>query len=183
MKYSSCVLRIEVELTGNLGEKVDSRNRLTMGELWVQWFTCCWNEQPQPTKRRRRIDRSMIGEPTNFRHTGHIGSGDMQTGASHLNSSLQYEKLTAIQNQMSWWSSKLDGIGLITFTLVYCVYVAKGDMSIFKVLGDALQMLFPVLCTFYYILESSILSFGKNEESSPFTAMQKMQLHILIKTL
>lgn len=27
--------------------------------------------------RRPKIDRSMIGEPTNFQHTGHIGSGDM----------------------------------------------------------------------------------------------------------
>ncbi|ROL42172.1 CDC42 small effector protein 2 [Anabarilius grahami] len=28
-------------------------------------------------KRRRRIDRSMIGEPTNFVHMTHVGSGDM----------------------------------------------------------------------------------------------------------
>ncbi|KPP71647.1 hypothetical protein Z043_109417, partial [Scleropages formosus] len=31
-------------------------------------------------KRRRRIDRSMIGEPTNFVHTTHVGSGDMGLG-------------------------------------------------------------------------------------------------------
>lgn len=31
-------------------------------------------------KRRRRIDRSMIGEPTNFVHTTHVGSGDMGMG-------------------------------------------------------------------------------------------------------
>lgn len=65
---------------------------INMSELWVQCFTCCWNEQPQP-KRRRRIDRSMIGEPTNFRHTGHIGSGDMHTNGDNVH-------LTAIQNQM-----------------------------------------------------------------------------------
>ncbi|KAK7086660.1 hypothetical protein SK128_022212, partial [Halocaridina rubra] len=35
-------------------------------------------------RRRRRIDRSMIGEPTNFVHTGHIGSGDMQMGNNQL---------------------------------------------------------------------------------------------------
>ncbi|KAF7250584.1 CDC42 small effector protein 2-A [Varanus komodoensis] len=31
-------------------------------------------------KRRRRIDRSMIGEPTNFVHTAHVGSGDLFSG-------------------------------------------------------------------------------------------------------
>uniref|UniRef100_A0A673BPE3 CDC42 small effector 2 n=1 Tax=Sphaeramia orbicularis TaxID=375764 RepID=A0A673BPE3_9TELE len=46
-----------------------------MTEFWV-CFSCCIAEQPQP-KRRRRIDRSMIGEPTNFVHTTHVGSGDM----------------------------------------------------------------------------------------------------------
>ncbi|KAK9408295.1 CRIB domain-containing protein [Crotalus adamanteus] len=35
-----------------------------MSEFWL-CFNCCIAEQPQP-KRRRRIDRSMIGEPTNF---------------------------------------------------------------------------------------------------------------------
>uniref|UniRef100_T1J842 RING-type E3 ubiquitin transferase n=1 Tax=Strigamia maritima TaxID=126957 RepID=T1J842_STRMM len=65
---------------------------IIMSEVWVQCFTCCVTEQPQAGKHRRRIDRSMIGEPTNFRHTGHIGSGDIQLGQSHL---------TAIQNQMA----------------------------------------------------------------------------------
>ncbi|CAH3146716.1 unnamed protein product [Porites evermanni] len=49
-----------------------------MSELWV-CFPCCVTEQPQP--RRRKIDRSMIGQPTNFKHTGHIGSGDMASGS------------------------------------------------------------------------------------------------------
>lgn len=31
-------------------------------------------------KRRRRIDRTMIGEPTNFVHMTHVGSGDMGMG-------------------------------------------------------------------------------------------------------
>jgi hypothetical protein len=31
-------------------------------------------------KRRRKIDRSMIGEPTNFMHLTHIGSGEMAEG-------------------------------------------------------------------------------------------------------
>ncbi|KAG5270629.1 hypothetical protein AALO_G00194810 [Alosa alosa] len=51
-----------------------------MTEFWV-CFSCCIAEQPQP-KRRRRIDRSMIGEPTNFVHTTHVGSGDMNIAPS-----------------------------------------------------------------------------------------------------
>ncbi|KAI5097876.1 CDC42 small effector protein 2, partial [Silurus meridionalis] len=51
-----------------------------MTEFWV-CFSCCIAEQPQP-KRRRRIDRSMIGEPTNFVHMTHVGSGDMGMGLS-----------------------------------------------------------------------------------------------------
>ncbi|XP_078540892.1 CDC42 small effector protein 2-B-like [Lissotriton helveticus] len=45
-----------------------------MTEFFV-CFSCCIGEQPQP-KRRRRIDRSMIGEPMNFEHTSHVGLGD-----------------------------------------------------------------------------------------------------------
>ncbi|XP_073506938.1 CDC42 small effector protein 2-B [Phyllobates terribilis] len=41
-------------------------------------FSCCIGEQPQP--RRRRIDRSMIGEPMNFVHTAHVGSGNSSAG-------------------------------------------------------------------------------------------------------
>lgn len=59
-----------------------------MSEIWVQCFTCCVTEQPPP-KRRHRIDRSMIGSPTNFRHTAHVGSGDMNI---HLDT---------LQNQMA----------------------------------------------------------------------------------
>ncbi|KAJ7994827.1 hypothetical protein DPEC_G00253500 [Dallia pectoralis] len=55
-----------------------------MTEFWV-CFSCCIAEQPQP-KRRRRIDRTMIGEPTNFVHTTHVGSGDMGIGLSSVNS-------------------------------------------------------------------------------------------------
>ncbi|EPY81676.1 hypothetical protein CB1_000719027 [Camelus ferus] len=45
----------------------------------------------QIEKRRRRIDRSMIGEPTNFVHTAHVGSGDLFSGMNSVSS---------IQNQM-----------------------------------------------------------------------------------
>lgn len=53
-------------------------------------FTCCIAEQPQP-KRRRRLDPSMIGQPTEFRHTAHIGSGEARNSLN----------LTSVQNQMS----------------------------------------------------------------------------------
>lgn len=59
-----------------------------VGELWVSWFSCCVT---QPQKRRHRIDRSMIGNPTNFQHTGHVGSGDIDMPNEHLR---------ALQNQM-----------------------------------------------------------------------------------
>lgn len=62
---------------------------ISMSEFWL-CFNCCIAEQPQP-KRRRRIDRSMIGEPTNFVHTAHVGSGDLFSGMNSVSS---------IQNQM-----------------------------------------------------------------------------------
>lgn len=46
-------------------------------------------------KRRRRIDRSMIGEPTNFVHTTHVGSGDMGLGLASVSSHLCPHKSTA----------------------------------------------------------------------------------------
>lgn len=55
---------------------------ISMSEFWL-CFNCCIAEQPQP-KRRRRIDRSMIGEPTNFVHTAHVGSGDLFSGMNSV---------------------------------------------------------------------------------------------------
>lgn len=60
-----------------------------MGDGLFSLMTCCLAEQPQPTKRRRRIDATMIGNPTDFRHTGHIGSGEMATKQNVCLSSLQ----------------------------------------------------------------------------------------------
>ncbi|XP_053823135.1 CDC42 small effector protein 1 isoform X2 [Vidua chalybeata] len=51
----------------------------SMSDFWHK-LGCCVVEKPQPKKRRRRIDRSMIGEPMNFVHLTHIGSGDMAAG-------------------------------------------------------------------------------------------------------
>lgn len=43
------------------------------GDIMFQLFSCCMQQQPSPTRRRHqrlRIDRTMIGNPTNFVHTG-----------------------------------------------------------------------------------------------------------------
>lgn len=58
------------------------------GEFWVQLFGSCVQEQPPPSDRRPRIDRSQIGQPTNFRHTGHVGSSDIGTGLDALQGQL-----------------------------------------------------------------------------------------------
>ncbi|NXH82052.1 C42S2 protein, partial [Edolisoma coerulescens] len=64
--------------------------------IYDTYCFCLFNESqmfslPPFQKRRRRIDRSMIGEPTNFVHTAHVGSGDLFSGMNSVSS---------IQNQM-----------------------------------------------------------------------------------
>ncbi|KAG7322233.1 hypothetical protein KOW79_013579 [Hemibagrus wyckioides] len=77
-----------------------------MSEFWL-CFNCCIAEQPQP-KRRRRIDRSMIGEPTNFVHTAHVGSGDLFSGMDSVNS---------IQNQMQG-GFRCISVSILTLSIV-----------------------------------------------------------------
>lgn len=55
----------------------------------------CWGTT-QPPRRRRRIDRSMIGQPTDFRHTGHIGSAEVNGEAQQED----HSQLTAVTSQM-----------------------------------------------------------------------------------
>uniref|UniRef100_A0A672G4E3 CDC42 small effector 1 n=2 Tax=Salarias fasciatus TaxID=181472 RepID=A0A672G4E3_SALFA len=50
-----------------------------MSDFWHK-MGCCMATKPPPKKKGRRIDRSMIGEPTNFIHLTHIGSGEMADG-------------------------------------------------------------------------------------------------------
>lgn len=45
-----------------------------MGDSW-SCLSCLGAEEPPP-RPRRRIDKNLIGLPTNFQHTGHIGSSD-----------------------------------------------------------------------------------------------------------
>ncbi|KAH3809946.1 CDC42 small effector protein 2-like [Dreissena polymorpha] len=70
-------------------------------------FNCCLTEQPQP--RRRRIDRSMIGEPMNFRHTTHVGTGDITSRGSS-------NSLSSLQGQMS---SKGDDFNQTSSTAIH----------------------------------------------------------------
>ena len=52
------------------------------GHLMGQMFTCCI-EGSNEQVRRPRIDRSLIGNPTDFRHTAHIGSNDFYSAQSN----------------------------------------------------------------------------------------------------
>lgn len=66
------------------------------------WFFCYKVSQtaslPPFQKRRRRIDRSMIGEPTNFVHTAHVGSGDLFSGMNSVSPS-RWRTLHLKQNE------------------------------------------------------------------------------------
>lgn len=63
----------------------------TVGDIWIQLFSCCFQSPQSPHRpvrrhhQRLKIDRSMIGHPTNFVHTGHIGSTDVELSSHHLN--------------------------------------------------------------------------------------------------
>lgn len=47
---------------------------------FVQMFKCCMStDSSHQGPPRRRIDRSMIGHPTNFIHTSHLGTNDLMT--------------------------------------------------------------------------------------------------------
>ena len=56
------------------------------GHLMGQMFTCCMMGNNEHV-RRPRIDRSMIGHPTDFRHTAHIGSNDFYSNTSTVSTS------------------------------------------------------------------------------------------------
>ncbi len=69
-------------------------------------FRCCIAEE-DPQLSRRRIDRSMIGHPTDFRHTAHIGTGDLNgtnnsnaNGNSSNGTAAEADRLVELQSQM-----------------------------------------------------------------------------------
>lgn len=56
------------------------------GHIMGQMFTCCIDGgEPRNVRNRPRIDRSMIGSPTDFRHTAHLGSSDVYGGGNSDN--------------------------------------------------------------------------------------------------
>ncbi|CAG7818078.1 unnamed protein product [Allacma fusca] len=58
-----------------------SPNSLNSSDF-LQWFVCC--VPTPPPNQRRKIDRSMIGNPTDFRHTGHLGTDDLLDKPGHV---------------------------------------------------------------------------------------------------
>ena len=50
---------------------------MSSAEILSQMFGCCSAEDVGPP--RRKIDRSMIGNPTDFRHTAHVGTSDLMS--------------------------------------------------------------------------------------------------------
>ncbi|VDD86696.1 unnamed protein product [Enterobius vermicularis] len=54
---------------------------MVLGQQARFWLlNCCVS--PQSEIARVRIDRSMIGQPTNFRHIGHMGTNDLSSAFS-----------------------------------------------------------------------------------------------------
>ena len=54
------------------------KNYLNVAEVFCSiWINDIWNYNILFPCRRPRIDRSQIGQPMNFRHTGHVGSSDL----------------------------------------------------------------------------------------------------------
>ncbi|NXW93302.1 C42S1 protein, partial [Alopecoenas beccarii] len=77
-----------------------------MSDFWHK-LGCCVVDKPQPKKRRRRIDRSMIGEPMNFVHLTHIGSGDMAAGEDLPMSGAVQEMRSKGGRERQWSSSRV----------------------------------------------------------------------------
>lgn len=109
-----------------------------MGDLLLQWFSCC-HHQSQSTSRRRpphrhnlKIDRTMIGLPTNFVHTGHIGSADVELSTSHLHE---------IQRQMEskggygrvqvsdWTATKVQSVLILFSFSSRLIEIARGNSA------------------------------------------------------
>ncbi|XP_053330739.1 CDC42 small effector protein 1 [Spea bombifrons] len=77
-----------------------------MSDFWHK-LGCCVVEKPQPKKRRRRIDRSMIGEPMNFVHLTHIGSGDMGASDGRMAGAVQEQMRSKCGRDRQWSNSRV----------------------------------------------------------------------------
>ena len=70
------------------------------GHLMGQMFTCCIEGSNEHVHTRPRIDRSMIGNPTNFRHTAHVGSSDFDNSNNSSTTTGSSDNMGLLQNQM-----------------------------------------------------------------------------------
>jgi hypothetical protein len=68
-----------------------------MGDSW-SCLSCIGAEEAPPP--RKRIDRNMIGLPTNFRHTGHIGSSDLGSSDNGGGGGGGGNNINSVQTQM-----------------------------------------------------------------------------------
>eukprot|EP00035_Acanthoeca_spectabilis_P021447 m.438285 g.438285 ORF g.438285 m.438285 type:complete len:100 (-) comp18219_c0_seq1:245-544(-) len=84
----------------------------------MPWACPCVG-QPEPQPRRPKIDRSMIGEPTNFQHTGHIGSASLHSGNAMT--------LPAAQSQMSSKGGHVEGGNLSNSLVHSAIPIVKSD--------------------------------------------------------
>ncbi|XP_003382770.1 PREDICTED: CDC42 small effector protein 2-like [Amphimedon queenslandica] len=75
-----------------------------MGDSWS--CISCLGVEEAPPPRRKKIDRSMIGLPQNFQHTGHIGSSDFgSSDISSVQSQMQskggYDEVTEVPEDVT----------------------------------------------------------------------------------
>jgi len=94
----------EQEPSGASGRGVNLEPSGNMSEFWHK-LGCCVVEKPQPKKKRRRIDRTMIGEPMNFVHLTHIGSGEMGAGDGLAMTGAVQEQMRSKGNRDRPWSN------------------------------------------------------------------------------
>lgn len=97
-------LATEQEPCGAAGRGPKLEPSGNMSEFWHK-LGCCVVEKPQPKKRRRRIDRTMIGEPMNFVHLTHIGSGEMGAGDGLAMTGAVQEQMRSKGNRDRPWSN------------------------------------------------------------------------------
>ncbi|CAM9261661.1 unnamed protein product [Rangifer tarandus platyrhynchus] len=90
--------------TGSVVSQPLDRQGRNMSEFWHK-LGCCVVEKPQPKKKRRRIDRTMIGEPMNFVHLTHIGSGEMGAGDGLAMTGAVQEQMRSKGNRDRPWSN------------------------------------------------------------------------------
>lgn len=110
---------------------------MSSGEILVTMFSCCVAPEIDHHRQRHRprIDRSMIGNPTDFRHTAHIGSSDLTTGSTTVPSttispSTGQQKLSKEEEITSGTSGSGLGNGYLTgdcdFSLLKSQMNSKG---------------------------------------------------------